>query len=83
MLFVVVPGCVLHCDVPLRDPDRPAGQGLHAPRGAQGDQVPVRAAVGGAAQHTGVEEGRRADVLLPGDIMVSERAEFFFKKNSS
>ena len=78
---VVVPGGVLHCDVPLRDPDRPAGQGLHAPRGAQGHQVPLRPSLGGAAKHTGVEEGRGADVLLAGDIMVSER--IFFKKISS
>ena len=78
--FFVVPGGVLHCDVPLRDPDRPARPRLHAPRRPQGHQVPVRAALGGAAKHTGLEEGRRADVLLPGDIMVSG-ADFFLKKN--
>ncbi len=71
--FFVVPGGVLHCDFPLRDPDRPPRPRLHAPRRPQGHQVPLRAALGGAAQHTGVEEGRRADVLLPGDIMVSGR----------
>ncbi len=65
----LISGCLLHCYISLRHPDRAADPRLHVGRGRRRPLLPLRAQVRQTFRLHRLEEGRRADVLLAGNLL--------------